>query len=143
MMGKQLYQKNSDLIKFIRGNFGNMDALLYANGIQKVHGILLDVGVSSMQVDIAERGFSFMQDGPLDMRMGNQTRTAADLVNNASESELARIIFEYGGERKSRIIAKAIVKERKNKPINSTLKLADIIASAVRVYKDRINPRYT
>ena len=90
-------------------------------------GVVLDLGVSSMQLDQAERGFSFMKDGPLDMRMSQQGPSAADLVNDASEAELADILFLYGEERASRRIARAIVKARAEERINTTLQLAEII----------------
>ena len=90
-------------------------------------GVVLDLGVSSMQLDRAERGFSFMRDGPLDMRMSQTGPTAADIVNEASEQALASILFQYGEERASRRIAKTIVKERAVEPIVTTLRLVEII----------------
>jgi 16S rRNA (cytosine1402-N4)-methyltransferase len=103
------------------GVFSQMDS--YATGLD---GVVLDLGVSSMQLDQAERGFSFLQDGPLDMRMSQQGPSAADLVNTAEEATLADILFHYGEERASRRIARAIVKAR---PITTTLQLADVIES--------------
>lgn len=108
------------------GVFSRMDE--YATGLD---GIVLDLGVSSMQLDQAERGFSFMKEGPLDMRMSQDGPSAADLVNTASESNLADILFHYGEERASRRIARAIVRERADAPITTTLRLAAIIESCL------------
>src|SRR5436190_12041783 len=96
-----------------------------------VGGILLDLGVSSMQLDRAERGFSYRHDGPLDMRMGPEGLTAASIVNETSEEELADIIYELGGERRSRRVAAAIVRARSRHPIETTDELARIVAGAV------------
>lgn len=104
------------------GVFSKMDE--YA---QNLDGVVLDLGVSSMQLDRAERGFSFMRDGPLDMRMGQEGPSAADIVNEATAEELANILFQYGEERASRRIAKAIVAARADAPITSTLQLASLI----------------
>lgn len=104
-------------------------------------GICFDLGVSSMQLDERERGFSFMGDAPLDMRMDQtQGSTAADIVNSLSEKELADVIYLYGDERKSRQIASAIVQNRREKRIESTLELARIVERAVGRYKDAIHP---
>jgi 16S rRNA (cytosine1402-N4)-methyltransferase len=94
-------------------------------------GVALDLGVSSMQLDEAERGFSFLRDGPLDMRMGADGQTAADLVNTADPAELARILYVYGEERKSRRIAAAIARRRAEQPFTRTLELADFIEKAL------------
>ena len=109
-------------IEFIADVFSNMDA-----HAQELDGVVLDLGVSSMQLDLAERGFSFMKDGPLDMRMSQSGPSAADLVNESSEEEIADILFHYGEERASRRIARAIVKARADRPFKTTLELADII----------------
>lgn len=109
-----------------RGVFSRMDE--YASGLD---GVVLDLGVSSMQIDRAERGFSFMQDGPLDMRMSQAGPSAADLVATAAESDLADILFHYGEERASRRIARAIVRERAAAPIDTTLRLAGIVAACL------------
>jgi 16S rRNA (cytosine1402-N4)-methyltransferase len=93
--------------------------------------VVLDLGVSSMQLDRAERGFSFLRDGPLDMRMGAEGPSAADLVNTASEAGLADILFHYGEERAARRIARAILRERAEAPITGTLHLARIVASCL------------
>ena len=104
-------------------------ALLTENGCDG--GILLDLGVSSHQLDEGERGFSYKKDAPLDMRMSQEGTTAADLVNNLSEQELSRIIFTYGEEKFAKRIAAAIVRERKNGKIETTLQLADIVKNAI------------
>ena len=104
------------------GVFSKLDT--YAQGLD---GVVLDLGVSSMQLDQADRGFSFMKDGPLDMRMSQQGPSAADLVNTSSEEDLASILFHYGEERASRRIAKAIVRARAQEPITTTLQLAEIV----------------
>ncbi len=108
------------------GVFSRMDE--YA---QDLDGIVLDLGVSSMQLDKAERGFSFMKDGPLDMRMSQQGQSAADLVNTATEVQLADILFHFGEERASRRIARAIVKARAEAPIETTLQLVTIVESCL------------
>ncbi|MDE4134408.1 16S rRNA (cytosine(1402)-N(4))-methyltransferase RsmH [Phaeobacter sp. QD34_3] len=109
-----------------QGVFSRMDE--YAEGLD---GVVLDLGVSSMQLDLAERGFSFMKDGPLDMRMSQDGPSAADLVAELSEEELADILFHYGEERASRRIARAIVKARAVEPITTTLQLAGIVESCL------------
>lgn len=109
-----------------QGVFSQMDT--YATDLD---GVVLDLGVSSMQLDLAERGFSFMRDGPLDMRMSQDGMSAADIVNEASEEAIANILFQYGEERASRRIAKAIGRERALEPITTTLRLAGIIESCL------------
>ena len=99
-------------------------------GIARVQGVLFDLGVSSMQLDRAERGFGYRTEGPLDMRMGDAGPTAAELVNTLSEEELARIIFELGQERRSRRIARAIVRARARRPIETTDQLARVVSGA-------------
>lgn len=111
-----------DRIIMQRGVFSKMDD--YA---QDLDGIVLDLGVSSMQLDLAERGFSFMRDGPLDMRMSQEGPSAADIVNNAEEEVIASILFQFGEERASRRIAKAIVRARDDAPIKTTLELARLV----------------
>ncbi len=139
-VGAQMEAEFPGRFKLLSGCFGEMQALLEAEGVAKVDGIALDIGVSSMQIDEAERGFSFMQDGPLDMRMSSEGRTAADVVNEEDEQELARILFHYGEERKSRAIAKAIVARREEKPFSRTVELADLIATIVKSTGKGINP---
>ena len=106
-----------------QGNFAELDEIAG----EPLDGVVLDLGVSSMQLDLAERGFSFMKDGPLDMRMSQEGPTAADLVNGMDEGDLADVIFLYGEERASRRIARTIVRERANEPITTTLRLASIV----------------
>lgn len=115
-----------DRIVMQRGVFSKMDD--YA---QDLDGIVLDLGVSSMQLDLAERGFSFMRDGPLDMRMSQDGPSAADIVNEAEEEVIANILFQYGEERASRRIAKAIVRAREEAPITTTLALAGLVESCL------------
>lgn len=115
----------------IKGNFADMKELLENRGIRMVDGVLLDIGVSSHQLDTAERGFSFHEDAPLDMRMSQQGITAAELVNTLPFEELRRIISQYGEEKYASSISSAIVRARENKPINTTLELAQIIKGAV------------
>lgn len=109
-------------LELVQGVFSRLDE--YAQGLD---GVVLDIGVSSMQIDQAERGFSFMKDGPLDMRMSQEGRSAADIVNTADEDELADILFHYGEERASRRIARAIARARAEAPITSTLRLAELV----------------
>ena len=127
---------------FVQGCFGDALELVNAAGYEQVDGFVLDLGVSSMQLDQADRGFSFRFDGPLDMRMNSQEGiTAADIVNDTEEEELANIIYQYGEERLSRRIAKKIVEVRKSELIETTDRLADIIRSVVpRSPKDKIDP---
>ena len=106
----------------------------------KVDGVALDLGVSSMQIDNAERGFSFQKDGALDMRMSGEGMTAADVVNTLPEAELADIIYKYGQERFSRKVAAAIAARRKDMPFTSTLDLAGVVATVVLRAKDGIHP---
>lgn len=120
-----------DRFVWILGNFSNMCTFLSAQGVQKIDGVVLDLGVSSMQIDESERGFSFKKDGPLDMRMGADGQNAADVVNTASEAELADILYYYGEEKAARRIAKAIVAARATLPITRTLQLADVIRNAL------------
>lgn len=121
-----------DRVTYVHGNFSRLTEHLRTVGVEQVDGIVMDLGVSSPQLDRAERGFSFGQDGPLDMRM-DQSRdlTAADLVNRLPEAELADVIYRYGEERLSRRIARAIVRVRAESPIRTTAQLVDVIRGAV------------
>ena len=122
----------ADRLHIVAGNFRNAADLLRAEGLETVDGILADIGISSPQVDQAGRGFSFLAEGPLDMRMNPAApRSAADIVNTAAESELADILWQYGEERASRAIARRIVQERAKAPITTTTQLADIIATVL------------
>ena len=115
----------------LHGEFADMKNLLAAQGVFKVDGVVLDLGVSSHQLDTAERGFSFHEDAPLDMRMSQQGTTAADLVNSLDFRELCRILSAYGEEKYAPSIAKAIIRERQNKRIETTLELAEIVKANV------------
>jgi 16S rRNA (cytosine1402-N4)-methyltransferase len=129
--GQAIAQRYAPRLRLIEGRFGDMAELLSAEGVDEVDGVALDLGVSSMQLDHAERGFSFRASGPLDMRMERHGASAADLVNRASEAELTDIIWHYGEERKSRRVAHAIVEARRQKPIETTGELAAIVRRAV------------
>ncbi len=127
---KQRFKDNENSI-IIKGNFCDMKKLLAQRGIRQVDGVLLDIGVSSHQLDTAERGFSFHEDAPLDMRMSQSGATAADLVNTLSQKELCGIIRSYGEEKYADSISRAIVKSREQKPIKTTFELAEIIRYSV------------
>ena len=116
-----------DQLQLIEGTFAEMNQFLHG----PMNGVVLDIGVSSMQIDQAQRGFSFNKDGPLDMRMSQSGQSAADIVNRASETELADILFQFGEERASRRIAKAIVEARKFAPILTTMQLVGIIENTL------------
>lgn len=117
-----------DRVTFIHDDYKNLVNELDSIGVCKVDGILLDLGVSSYQLDNAERGFSYMKDAPLDMRMDRSQRISAhEVVNGYTESELARILFDYGEEKLARQIARNIVRARSEKPIETTLELAKIV----------------
>ena len=121
-----------EITSFIRSNYREMPIILRDLGVEKVDGILLDLGVSSYQLDTAERGFSYMADAPLDMRMDNrQVKTAKEVVNEYSETELYRIIRDYGEDKFAKNIAKHIVLEREKKPIETTGELSEIIKAAI------------
>lgn len=138
--GLGLENEFSGRLTVIEGCFSDVEALLAQHGVTQVDGIALDIGVSSMHLDQAERGFSFQQDGPLDMRMSGPDsggESAADVVNNADESDLTRILQRLGEEPRARRIAAAIVKARNEKPITRTLELAQIIADTVGFYRKK------
>lgn len=120
-----------DRFEAVLGRYSDMESLTAENGIETADGIVLDIGVSSMQLDQAERGFSFAKDGPLDMRMGADGISAADVVNTFEEAQIAEIIYVFGEERRSRAIAKAIVKARAEAPITRTGTLADTVAGVL------------
>ena len=123
-MAAPLVAQYGDRLRLVAGNFSDLDRL--AEG--PLDGVVLDLGVSSMQLDQADRGFSFAKDGPLDMRMSQSGESAADLVNSADEDLLADILYQYGEERASRRIARAIVAARATAPIETTLHLAEIVS---------------
>ena len=123
----RLEQRFGDRFRFVPGTFSDLDEL--AGG--PVDGVVLDIGVSSMQLDQAERGFSFMHEGPLDMRMTPEGDSAADLVNGLEQDDLANLLYAFGEERKSRRIAQFIVTARATRPITSTIELARLIEKAI------------
>ncbi len=128
-------------VRLVRSNYSEADKVIHGLGIEKIDGMLLDLGVSSYQLDNRERGFSYHDDAPLDMRMSKEGMSARDVVNGYSYEELRRIIFEYGEEKYAKNIASNIVKLRESKPIESTAELAEIIKSSVpqKARRDR-NP---
>ena len=125
----------------VQANYSEMDSVLESMGIDKVDGIFLDLGVSSYQLDNGDRGFSYHQDAPLDMRMSSEGISAKDVVNSWSYEELRKILFEYGEEKFAPSIAKRIVSRREDKPIETTMELAEIIKESVpqRVRREK-NP---
>ena len=128
----EVLSKVSNNYKLLRYNFKDMKKVLNENGIKKVDGILLDLGVSSPQIDDSTRGFSFMKDSLLDMRMDKRNElTAHDIINNYSESDLLNIFYKYGEEKTSKNIVKNIINKRKEKEINTTLELVNIIKDSV------------
>ena len=126
--GQEMVARYEGRLKLALGNFSQMDVLLAAAGEQNSDGVVLDLGVSSFQFDLPERGFSFREDGPLDMRMSRSGSSAADIVNTADEKTLIDIIFRYGEERQARRIARAIIAAR---PILRTAKLAEVVSAAL------------
>lgn len=124
-------------LTLIEGRFSAMDRALAAEGVDAVDAVMMDVGVSSMQLDQPERGFSFMTDGPLDMRMGNDGPTAADFINTADEAEIADVLFNLGDEPKARRIARAIVHDR---PLERTSQLAKLVRSVCGASKTGKDP---
>ena len=132
---KKRLEKFGSKWKVFKGNFENIDTIAYMAGVDKVDGILMDIGVSSKQLDDPDRGFSYRYDAKLDMRMNTDQKISAyDIVNTYSEEQLSKIIFEYGEERHARKIAKLIVEERKSSPIEKT---SDLIALIKRAYPER------
>jgi 16S rRNA (cytosine1402-N4)-methyltransferase len=129
---KVLHERLDELgnVTIVQNNFENIKSILSELNIDKIDGMLLDLGVSSFQLDTAERGFSYHKDAPLDMRMSKSGMSAKDVVNNYSEEELADILFRYGEEKFSRRIAKNIVLARQDKPIETTFELVDIIKAS-------------
>jgi 16S rRNA (cytosine1402-N4)-methyltransferase len=138
--GASLVARFPGRLHLLQGTFGDMVALLAGAGVTALDGIVLDLGVSSFQLDDAERGFSFRHDGPLDMRMGKQGASAADLVNALPERALADVLYELGEERASRRIAHAIVAARQEAPIETTGRLAEIIRSVLPPDKSGNHP---
>lgn len=125
--GQALVAEFSPRLTLLSGKFGDLDELAQSAGFAHVDGVVLDIGVSSMQLDQADRGFSFQTDGPLDMRMSRDGLSAADVVNTMEEEPLANVLYDFGEERRSRAVARAIVKRREEKPFERTADLADTV----------------
>lgn len=138
--GAALAECSDGRLILVAGQFGDLEDIAREQGLDGLDGVVLDIGVSSMQIDEAERGFSFRSDGPLDMRMSQAGRSAADIVNEASPEELADIIFHFGEERRARQVAKAIVAAREEAPITTTKRLSEIVASVVWTEPGGMNP---
>ncbi|MBO0754859.1 MAG: 16S rRNA (cytosine(1402)-N(4))-methyltransferase RsmH [Bradyrhizobiaceae bacterium] len=136
--GASLVEEFRGRLALVEGRFSNLDDT--AEGAGSIDGVVLDLGVSSLQLDTAERGFSFRLDGPLDMRMGGGGASAADVVANGSERDLAIIIAVLGEERYARAIARAVVRARTERPVSSTRALAEIVARVVRHHPGDIHP---
>jgi 16S rRNA (cytosine1402-N4)-methyltransferase len=138
--GAELAERSAGRLTLVEDRFSNLAEVCAAQGVDAVDGVVMDVGVSSMQLDQAARGFSFRLDGPLDMRMGQAGPTAADVVARASEGDLADIIYLLGEERHSRRVARAIVADREATPFTTTRALADLVARVVRSKPGDIHP---
>src|SRR6201999_557314 len=138
--GFDLVEESNGRLTLVEDCFSNLADICAGEGIDAVDGVVMDVGVSSMQLDQAGRGFSFRADGPLDMRMGQDGPTAADVIAKASEADLANIIYIFGEERHSRAVARAIVAARKEAPITTTRALADLVGRVVRSKPGDIHP---
>ena len=138
--GFDLAERSGGRLTLVEDRFSNLAEICASQGVETVDGVVMDVGVSSMQLDEAGRGFSFRTSGPLDMRMGHGGPTAADVIARASEADLANIIYVFGEERHSRAVARAIVAARKDAPIATTRALADIVAKVVRSKPGEIHP---
>jgi 16S rRNA (cytosine1402-N4)-methyltransferase len=140
---KTVLAEFGDRASFVRRNVAEISSALSGLGVDGIDGLLLDLGVSSHQLDSAERGFSFQQNAPLDMRMDRSASlTAAELVNRVSEDELARIIKDYGEDRWARQIARRIIAAREESPIETTGRLADVVSRAIprKAWEERIHP---
>ncbi len=138
--GFDLVDRSAGRLTLVEDRFSKLADICAAQGFPLVDGVVMDVGVSSMQLDEAGRGFSFRNDGPLDMRMGHDGPAAADVIAKASEADLANIIYIFGEERHSRGVARAIVAARKQAPITTTRALAGIVAKVVRSKPGEIHP---
>ena len=138
--GFDLVDRSNGRLTLVEDRFSNLAEVCSAQGVIPVDGVVMDIGVSSMQLDEAARGFSFRADGPLDMRMGQGGPTAADVIAKASEADLANIIYIFGEERHSRAVARAIVAARKEAPLTTTRALADLVARVVRAKPGEIHP---
>jgi 16S rRNA (cytosine1402-N4)-methyltransferase len=137
--GIPIVEASAGRLTLVPGRFSDIEAIVAQAGHDLVDGVVLDIGVSSMQIDQAERGFSFRWDGPLDMRMEQDGPSAADIVNGASEAELADILYHYGEERRARVIARSIIEQRRRAPITTTVELVALVAKHVRT-EPGLNP---
>jgi len=131
LAGQDLARRYPAQLILHQGLFGNLDRIAAEAGLRDVDGVVLDLGVSSMQIDQPGRGFSFQSDGPLDMRMSGQGATAADFINRAAESELAEVIFRLGEEQRARPIARRIVARRADQPFARTSELAQLVVAVL------------
>jgi 16S rRNA (cytosine1402-N4)-methyltransferase len=138
--GSELVEESAGRLTLVEDRFSQLAEICAAQGVGAVDGVVMDVGVSSMQLDQAGRGFSFRLDGPLDMRMGGEGPTAADVIAHAGERDLADVIYIFGEERHSRGVARAIVAARKEQPITTTRELANIVGRVVRSKPGDIHP---
>ncbi len=138
--GEALVAASEGRLTLVPGVFGDLDRIVADLGLDTVDGVVLDIGVSSMQLDRAERGFSFRLDGPLDMRMGDAGETAADVVNTADQGTLAHILRVYGEEKRAGQVARAIVEARKDAPFTTTRQLAKTIEGVIRAKPQEIHP---
>jgi 16S rRNA (cytosine1402-N4)-methyltransferase len=139
--GADIKRESGGRLTLVEGRFGDLDRIAREHGHERVNGVVLDIGVSSMQLDDPERGFSFRNDGPLDMRMGGGGPSAAEVVNAMEAGALARVIAILGEEKRARAVAKAIATARQKAPIAGTVELAEIVAAAVgRRASDQIHP---
>jgi 16S rRNA (cytosine1402-N4)-methyltransferase len=138
--GRALVARSNNRLVLVPGRFGDLADIAAAQGGGPVDGVVLDIGVSSMQLDQPERGFSFRQEGPLDMRMERSGPSAADLVNEAPEAELADIFYHYGEERRARAVARAVIETRRKGRIETTVQLADLVSSLIWQEPGAIHP---
>jgi len=138
--GFELVDRSNGRLALVEDRFSNLAEICASQGLPSVDGVVMDIGVSSMQLDEAARGFSFRVDGPLDMRMGQDGPSAADVIAVASEADLANIIYIFGEERHSRGVARAIVAARKEAPVTTTRALAELVAKVVRAKPGEIHP---
>lgn len=138
--GRSMESEFAPRLKLVHGAFGDMQALLEAEGVSALDGVTLDLGVSSDQIDRPERGFSFQSDGPLDMRMSGHGLSAADVVNSYEPDEIANILWLYGEEKRSRAIAKAIIAARAEQALTRTAELAQVCQSVLGRGHDGLHP---
>ena len=138
--GAALATKAGNRLSLVSGRFSQLDEIVTESGFERVDGVVLDIGVSSTQLDRPERGFSFRHYGPLDMRMERVGPSAADLVNEASEAELADIFFYYGEERRARAVARAVIERRRKCRLETTAQLAGLVAELIHSDPGGIHP---